>query len=172
MIVFWFMSHVKMFQCYIVHSRKANVVLDSWLSWYGVDKQYFQIHFCIPQKKVIQVWNDMKVSKWEQGFHFWAKRIRESIKWYSSQLVKLVVVVNNASMVLLPLGLLAVLAAIQEKSLSTPFHEYTGCNLTVADMRSRLTLHHALSIKTKGPIREGSSFSVSRSFSYSLLRAA
>lgn len=84
------------------------------------------------------------------------------MKWSSSQLVKLVVV---KSIVLLPLGLLAVLAAMQEKSLSTPFHEYTGCSLIVADMGSRLTLHHALSIKTKGPVQVGPSFPVSRSFS-------
>lgn len=102
---------------------------------------------------------------------FLGKANQRPMKWSSSQSVKLVVV-NNASMVLLPLGLLAVLAAMQEKSLSTPFHEYTGCSLIVADMGSRLTLHHALSIKTKGPVREGPSFSVSRSFSYSLLRAA
>ncbi len=103
---------------------------------------------------------------------FLGKANQRPMKWSSSQLVKLVVVVNNASMVMLPLGLLAVLAAMQEKSLSTPFHEYTGCSLIVADMGSRLTLHHALSIKTKGPVREGLSFSVSRSFSYSPLRAA
>lgn len=85
---------------------------------------------------------------------------------------ELVVEVNNESMFLLPLVLLAVRAAMQEKSLSTPFHEYTGCSLTVADMGSRLTLHRALSIKTKGPIRQGPSFPVSLSFSYNLIRIA
>lgn len=79
------------------------------------------------------------------------------------------VAVANESMVCLPLVLLAVLAAMQEKSLSTPFHEYTGCSLTVADMRSRLTLHHALSLTTKIPIRDGPFFPVLQFFSLSLL---
>ncbi len=27
--------------------------------------------FCVQQKKLIQVWNNLKVSKWWQNFHFW-----------------------------------------------------------------------------------------------------
>ncbi len=29
------------------------------------------IFFCVPQKKLLQIWTDMRVSKWWQNFHFW-----------------------------------------------------------------------------------------------------
>lgn len=42
-----------------------------WIAWFLVQiiERFIKIFLCVPQKNLIQVWNDMWVSKW-QHFHF------------------------------------------------------------------------------------------------------
>lgn len=58
------------FNCFCLHSEKS---VGSKTTRDPINFHWIFIFFCVPQKrnKVIQAWNDMRLSKLWQHFHFW-----------------------------------------------------------------------------------------------------